>query len=229
MNCGITVNKKGRRESLSKKHLRLDLIFNFYNGMLIGGGKGGDLIDSFVLKDYDNKPYIPASTIKGRVRYNYTMLLNTFSDNESFHSLNAGKEVCKLFGGEGNSPGILYFEDLKLDKNSIKDKYLYDTRVGILINRYNRQVKDDAFFQYEISAIDEKQKFVGSIEGYMDEKDYKKQVVLLYTAIKMIQTLGGNQSRGVGWLGDNSAVKVFLDNKFIDENTLENWGENIEI
>ena len=195
---------------------------NFYNGMFIGGGKGTGLIDSFVLKDYNNKPYIPGSTVKGKVKHNYTMLVNSFLEERDFH-------ISQIFGQGGNSQGTLYFEDLKLQDNCISDKYLYDTRTGILVNRYNNQVKDQALFQYEVSGISEEQKFAGGIEGYIDKESYKKQIILLYTAIRMVETIGGNQSRGLGWLGEDCQVKIYLDNRYIDEDALRNWGDEVEV
>ena len=196
---------------------------NFYNGIFIGGGKGTGLIDSFVLKDYRNKPYIPGSTLKGRIRHNYTLLSN------SFFQMDEGLDTCKLFGGSGNNPGILYFENLKLQDDSIGDKYLYNSRVGILINRCNKLARDQAFFQYETMAIDKGQKFIGNIEGYIEDRYYKKQIILLYASIKMIQTLGGSQSRGLGWLDDDCRAEIFLDDEAVSVNTLQKWGEEIGI
>lgn len=223
---------------MSKVHIELKLTLNFYNGMFIGGGKGSGLIDSFVIKDHKNRPYIPASTIKGRIRYNYALLLNSFPKLGEFCNFNGKNdeknhqckcEVCTVFGGEGNNPGLLYFDDLKMDNDLEESKYLYSVRTGILVNRYNKQVKDEALFKFETSAIGEEQQFTGCIEGYLQDKDYKKQLLLIYTAIKMIKTLGGNQSRGLGWLGDRCSIKVIVNDKEIQEDVLKKWGEALEV
>lgn len=223
---------------MSKIKLKIELSLSFYNGVHIGGGKGSGFIDSLVLKDYKGNPYIPGSSLKGRIRYNYALLINSFSgigtlcgftgaSNKNVLSCNC--DVCKLFGGRGNNPGMLYFQDLKLKDSNTNKNALYSVRTGIQIDRFSNVVKDKALFTLETSGISENNPFVGFIEGYIDEKDYKQQIILLYTAIKMIESLGGNQSRGFGWISNNSTVKIFVDDKLIDDSTLEKWGECIEI
>jgi len=230
--------KKKVVDILSKKHLRIELYISFYNEYFIGGGRGSGIIDSFVIKDSENKPYIPASTIKGRIKYNFALLLNTFKNQLfcGFDNMDRGTKnkncqciICKWFGREGNKPGILYFNDLKLNDKSQSFQNDYSIRSGILIDRYTKNAMDKALFTIETSGMGGAHKFAGEIEGYVDSEDFKNYIPILYTAIAMIETLGGSQSRGLGWLSHECSIKVFENNNEIDAETIRNWGELLEV
>lgn len=205
---------------MSKKHIVINLDISFYNQCFIGGGKGGSNIDMYTLKDSEDKPYIPASTIKGRVRANFSMLLKTFYKNKK----DAEYIVTKWFGEGGNKPGKLYFDDLKMEGNDLEKSYMYDVRNGITVDRYRRCVRDRALYNIQTAGAGGNEHFQGQISGYVLEEDYEEFMPYLFTAVKMIKTIGGSQSRGIGWLSDDSVIELGENGEDI-----EKWGVNCEI
>ncbi len=227
---------------MGKVHVSFKIKLGFYNDYFIGGGKGNGLIDSYVLKDHNKRPYIPASTIKGRTRYNASRLLNNLgglsfcgfeeSKNEAQKNednQNCYCDICTLFGASGNKRGILNFDDLKLIEEQQDLGNYYSNRVGIQINRYLKIAEDRAIYNMETSGLSGNLWFEGSIDGYFQKDKYKKYVLLIYIAFKMINSLGGNQSRGLGWISEDSDMEIYVDNVMIEKETIVEWGESIEI
>ncbi|MBZ4663747.1 MAG: hypothetical protein JG776_1462 [Caloramator sp.] len=156
-------------------------------------------IDSYIVKEVKGKekiPYIPASSIKGKVRDNFYTILNTYHGKEKAELI-----TNRIFGSEGYNPSKIYFEDLKCNgevKTSI--------RFGNAIDRYTKHAKDKALKSIEIL---EDGNFLGTVKVFLQDdlveyKDY------LEMAFRMIESLGGNKSRGLG------RVKISLEKREAD-------------
>lgn len=215
---------------MSKVHLNIKLKINFDNEFHIGGGKGNSSISSLVLKDINNKPYIPGSTVKGRLRYNIYQILNGYGkvDCTPFGEEGCQCLVCNLFGVPGNKQGQLIFNDLKLNDDTKEINY-YSLKTGIRINRYLKVVKDEALFTIETTGKSGNLFFNGDIVGYLSKETYQKEISYIVMGLKLIKTLGSSQSRGLGWLGDQCQFNVYVDGQEINDNTLKEWGDLIEI
>jgi len=147
----------------------------------------GESTDGFLNKStvrYKGKPYIPGSTIKGKIRNNFHMI-NDLEHNEE----NCNCPMCKIFGKPGYSPSKIYIDDFKTEEDS-----LTIVRFGNAIDRYRRTARDGALFTEELSA---NSLFKGFIKIYFDDSTiaYKEKLEM---AIKMIDSIGNGRSRGHG-------------------------------
>lgn len=123
-------------------------------GLLIGGPEAGlevGGVDKTFIRDPEGYPYIPGSSLKGKVRSLMERHLNKVSPNGSAHSCqDRACEICRLFGA-GNvrdhlaerGPTRLLFRDAPFSEES-KKAYLdaigrgeryYETKTETMINR----------------------------------------------------------------------------------------------
>ena len=101
-------------------------------------------------------------------------------------------------------------------------------RNGIAVNRYLGTVCDESLFNYE-SVEGGNSHFKGEINGYLDKDNYKKQLLLLFLGFSLMDTLGGFQSRGLGWLGENRKMQIFVDGTEISKTDLHDWRNELEV
>lgn len=174
------------------------------------GGHGesapGEL-DMGVLKDAEEKPIIPGSSLKGVLRSEMEKLLKGLwkktctPDNDNLCP--AGKEctVCLLFGGREYAGSIRI-------RDAVTDTRKTLVRDGVKIERSSRKAARGAFYQLEV--VPRGMVFKGritienpklKIEGEEKEYDYAKLGALLGT-IRFFnatsKSLGGGISRGFG-------------------------------
>ncbi|MCI7442472.1 MAG: RAMP superfamily CRISPR-associated protein [Clostridium sp.] len=215
---------------MSRNKIHIEIKLNFYNEYFTGGGKGTSAIDCYTLKNIDGMPYIPASALKGKLRYIATEIYDSLFKKEckNYYKENekCGCLMCSLFGEKENSRGSLNFENLYLNDN--KNNNIFNERTGIQVNRYLKVVNDKALFKYETSSIGDNY-FFGEINGYLEENDYKKQLLILFLAFNYMDTLGGFQSRGIGWIGNKKEIIMYVNGKEVTRKMLDEWRDEIEI
>ncbi len=147
------------------------------------GLSAGAKLDSSVLKDSDNLPYLSGKTIKGLVR-------------EMAELLGSNDFVDSCFGREGIDMGECYFSNASLD-NTTKDEIvsnnlqdnLYDTVASTKIGD-NGVAVDDSLREIEVVIPI-------TLEGYIDDVSDEYQEDLI-KALKMIKRVGLNRNRGLG-------------------------------
>jgi CRISPR-associated protein Csm3 len=140
---------------------------------------------------YNDKVYIPGSTIKGKIRNNFYKIVDLNHMENDCDCV-----MCTIFGGSGYNPSRMYVDDfMPVEDNNIS------IRFGNAIDRYRKIAKDGALFAQEVVNNSE---FIGQITVYFDEKTmkYKESIEL---AINMIDSIGNGRSRGYG------RVKVCLE------------------
>lgn len=217
---------------MKKVKVHIDIELKFYNEYFIGGGKGISSLDSYVLKDINDKPYIPATTLKGKLRYISTLIYDGLTNSrcEGYYEKHdkCNCIICNMFGSKENSIGRLKFQNLLLNDNG-DNKGRYSVRNGIEVNRKLKVTKDKSLFKYETVALDRDEKFIGEIDGYLSEDIYKKQIIVLFLAFNMMDTIGAMQSRGLGWLDSSSSIEVKVDGVTITKEILQEWRKEIEI
>jgi CRISPR-associated protein Csm3 len=168
-------------------------------------------VDSAVIKDHiSNLPYIPGSSMKGKIRClletesdNYPggekneLLNKLFGINNEFRKANA-KEIEKH-----ETPTRLIFRDLNIcdsDKAKFESgKYSTEFKTEIVIDRKKGTAKDGGL--RTIERIPPEITFEGEILiRYMDEAELKQIMNVLDEAKKMLNNdyLGGSGSRGYG-------------------------------
>ncbi len=186
-------------------------------GLHIGAGNdavqiGG--VDSSVIKDpITSLPYIPGSSLKGKIRClletegNYNPLDDTI--NAYFGSTS---EYLKTKNNDENfeqKPTRFIFRDLFLDETD-KEKFLSgeintEFKTEIVIDRKKGTAKDGGL--RTIERVPPSVKFVGEILIRYEDGELEKLEKVLSEGIKLLNMdyLGGSGSRGYG------AVKVTLE------------------
>lgn len=167
-----------------------------------------------MLKTRTGLPYVPATSIKGRLRHETEKLIRHQMGADAVCGAprpqymcqpvtddGAGAcPVCALFGSPWfESP--LRFSDLTLAQESLNlleaGRSIPPThnRAGIRINRRRRVVEDEFLFDTELFEPGIPWVFEGRalFDGVLDE------LVPLYFAAAALTMLGGSRSRGLGW------------------------------
>jgi len=224
---------------------RIDIEYEifFKSEFFTGGGTGNSYADNYVLKDSSGNPYIPSSLIKGKLRYYSEVIANTVGSTNlacklnSNHNKNYNEEnseckcsICIVYGWQGNKKGFLTFYDAKLSNNKmnedngdVKVKGIYKNRTGTTIDRYVKTVKKGAL--YTIETTIDGLSFGGEISGFLPDETYKRDIFLLKCAFNLVDSFGGNQSRGLGFV-DTSKTKfeVYIDKNNENSNVYD-WKE----
>lgn len=133
-------------------------------------------------KEATHKSFIPGSTIKGKLKYNFSMLdMDNHKENE-----HCDCRVCKLFGSVGYSPSRIYIDDFNLVNNEVAE-----VRSCNRLDRKRRVCVEGALFTKETVCG----RYEGEITAFVEEKQIIEDIT---TAILMIKELGSAKSRGLG-------------------------------
>lgn len=147
------------------------------------GEYNSGFINKYTVK-YRGKPYIPASTIKGKIKNNFYMIANLEHTDKDCNC-----PMCKIFGKEGYYPSRVFIDDFHTEeKGEIRIKF------GNSIDRYRRTNKENALYSEEVVS---NKVFTGEMLVYFD-KDTIKYKEQLEIAVKMIDAVGNGKSRGSG-------------------------------
>ncbi|MCQ3933164.1 MAG: hypothetical protein DPW16_22170 [Chloroflexi bacterium] len=167
--------------------------------------------DKPLLKTVDGLPYIPATTLKGRLRHTLEQILHSdfvnlyqlgpLSDN----MMGSPDTVHYLFGSPQQESRV-YFEDLYLSGPPvILDAFLtrrgkaFPTtmiRTGVGINRRRRVAQDQILYSTEVFAPGIDLEFSGSVTALVDDEAL---IYLLMAGLRFIEQIGSQRSRGFGW------------------------------
>lgn len=195
--------------------IRLELEINFPYRWHTGSGEGSFVTDRLIRRDSQNRPFIPASTLKGIIRQSCEKLSRTlgFLEPSDPHQPDLTQyqafvpfqqmtsPVDQLFGTKFE-PGGLFFRDARLS-----DGEDINTLARNRVARYRvlNTARDKHLFssEYALPA-----KLITQIDGrhtnlvsYMD--DYPPfAYCLLMAAVFAVERIGGDKSSGAGWLND---------------------------
>lgn len=144
----------------------------------------------------DNRPFIPATLIKGIVRDNFTRLINTFA--KDYNITNCDRIIGKFFGQEGFMKSRVIFDNLHT-----ADSTIFDDRTNIAINRATRNIVDKALvFSETVSPFNENGKniiFTGNILVYYIN-GMERFERLFIESLESIKCIGSGKSRGLGFV-----------------------------
>ncbi|WP_018084482.1 RAMP superfamily CRISPR-associated protein [Desulfurispora thermophila] len=191
-------------------------------------GAESGLLDKYLLLDGRGRPYIPGSSLKGKLRAYARQLVNCL---EGFvrcsDTADCSCDVCELFGTGGNRPGRLYFPDLYLSGE--ERGFTLHTAGRVALERYRRVARDQALAFIQVAELGAGSVWQGEITGSLDERAFKRQLVLLSLALRQIYALGGGVSGGWGRLKlDWQVYWVEQDEeKNLSFDLLRKWSEEI--
>lgn len=210
------------------KKIKIEYTIEVLTGLHIGGSSdnveiGG--IDNPVIKLLDGQPYIPGSSLKGKIR-------SLLEQKAGAKNVGDNVEINNLFGGGGDTkPSKIIFRDAYLTADSIKElknsTYLpmpyTENKYENVINR----VTGKAEHPRQTERVPAGVKFKGEIilniwdDNNDNEKNFTK---MLEKGISLLENdyLGGSGSRGYG------QVK-FIKDKEVELSDDNNWkGDNKE-
>ena len=203
-----------------QKHICFQANLICKSGLRIGGHEseiGIGSAENPVIKDFMGRPYLPGSSLKGKMRSLLEYKFNRVGPEGS--PCGCGQDfgicpVCTLFGPHKNNrhtlgPSRLIFRDAFLTEKSLKDwesardegkdfteikmETSIDRRTGMAANRSLRQqerVNPGTSFSLNLSL----RVFSGD--------DEKKMVSIIQDGLKLLgnDSLGGSGTRGYGWV-----------------------------
>jgi CRISPR/Cas system CSM-associated protein Csm3 (group 7 of RAMP superfamily) len=185
---------------------------------MVGSGFGiAGLVDSSTVKDSNGIIYLPASSIKGKIKSEFKKNIESLFAGFVCNSIISGRKsvcqnkdiqnaciICRIFGSEFYE-GSLIFEDAvmdvetqdilgKIEKNKILPVFQSSIRSGTKINRLLKTTEEGALFSME--GVNPAIVLASNINGscYMSEDEYN----YFKGTIQTITHLGGNKARGMG-------------------------------
>ncbi len=140
-------------------------------------------------------PIIPASTIKGKVRDNFSKLVQSRCENKSAKKY-CTCPVCSIFGGAGFQPARIIIEDFSFEQQDDTGNLPLSIRPCVSIDRYRKVAKDQALAFHEVLSNGA---FHGRVQVYFTPETIRFENELKLS-FKMIETIGSGKSRGLGFV-----------------------------
>lgn len=178
------------------------------------------LIHRTVERDVDGFAYIPASSLKGRVRRACEQL----ATQAGLHVCRAPRPsgmcsvhtqvclVCRVFGMPGRGSDLRW-RDARLvgdyqtafDADDVGREAQFYARTQVQLSRALGTAAPDRLFTSEFTV--ENLRFESSITGWLeitpiagDDSAGGYELLLLLAGLRLVNTIGGGASRGTGWL-----------------------------
>jgi len=194
---------------VQRRSMRLTLSVNFETPVNIGGYGAPSFVDRPFRRDGDGWPFIPASSLKGRLRYECERLARALGedvcDGPAPDQMHRGQEecaICTVFGAPWKS-GRIYPANLTLEEPAeLRQARERDEKAPSAEIRYNvslsqrRRVAEEArLFTTEIFLPGIPLTFGGVWEAELT----LKELVLLEAGLGAITALGRGKTGGLGW------------------------------
>ncbi len=184
-------------------------------GLLIGGtdtGQGLSGADKVVLRNpIDERPFIPGSSIKGKMRMLLDQLAGIYSEtDEKKTASEIHKKIARLLGkisdDRAESPRMLIIRDANL----VNHKYLEaqehldlpytELKTEVSIDRITAKATPHCYERVPSGAVFCFEMILSTYDFGKSKDDAKQYVELILTALLLLQDdyLGANGSRGYG-------------------------------
>jgi CRISPR/Cas system CSM-associated protein Csm3 (group 7 of RAMP superfamily) len=212
---------------------RIDLIVRLETPLNVGtGALTGVFADRPLLKDSLGYPYVPGSTLKGKLRHAYEQLARGLwaEQNRDWpHDCHAPTPdamcqrdpddeasfcpVCRVFGAPW-LPSRISCDDLMLHepaylreerRRAQHNPMPTSLRHGVSLSRRRRVAEEARLYTTEIWMPGAKPAFRGEIRGDVE----RDELALLSVALDNLIALGGGKTGGLGWCTIEQAVSVF--------------------
>lgn len=212
---------------MERQTLDIEYSLEFLSPFHCGAGEGKGLSDRLVRRD-QGLLVLPGSTIKGLIRENYEFLVEHFGvivngphlprDKDKrknyIKSLFSGYDIVYAVFGSPWQPGTVFFDDAVLDDEWNKyfteaaseehklrlQREQIDQRSRVCIDRYTGTAERGALFtsEYGKRGLRFNGKIYGSYSYPADKIDYSLPLLLLMSALKIIDSVGAERSTGCG-------------------------------
>ncbi len=205
------------------KKLKIKTQLNVITGLHIGDSKDnveiGGIDNPIVRRTIDNVPYIPGSSLKGKIR----SLLEQIAGSAE---VGGNAKVNELFGfAKNDKPSKIIFRDAYMDTNSVQlleeSDYTDMPYAEVKFENVIDRVKGTAEHPRQMERIPAGVSFdVEIIINVWSDDNEDELIELLDKGIKALENdyLGGSGSRGYGQVkfGELKKEVVSFDNYFVD-------------
>jgi CRISPR/Cas system CSM-associated protein Csm3 (group 7 of RAMP superfamily) len=196
--------------------MEIEVTLTFETPVNIGSGaQVSTFADRAMIKDYGGWPYIPASTLKGRLRHAIEQLLVGVGQCVCRSPLPDAMcktdpcPVCQLMGSPWVE-GTLFFENLPLtgpqaiiEARQSTSHPRTETRTGVSLARRRKVAAEGLLYTTELFRPGVELVFSGTIRGQM----IPGQAALVVAGLKSIPALGGGKTGGLGWCRIETTVR----------------------
>ncbi len=167
--------------------MELDLKLRLDTALLIGSHFTRGKVQKLMVRNHDNRPYIPATTLKGRLRY----YLERFATQLRSLDPRLPEHPVETLLGKENQPGLLYFDNAVLPVRQL------ERRSGIMVNRMLGSVEGQFLRSFETCVAG--QVLTTTIEGaFPANAPIDDLLCLLLGALRLFDKLGSSKSAGLG-------------------------------
>jgi len=172
----------------AKSLLTIRYLIQFQSNWLIHGpSQESDAATGF-MTDFSGRPYLPGSTMKGKVRDGFNRLITLRPDWKKYQSF--------LFGNSGMNAGQVYFYDGVMEGDH-EELVRSEVRTRVALDRYRRTVKDRAVITEKVVRPI---RVHGTIETYVLDSDKEHVALILLSCLLETHTIGSGASIGRGRL-----------------------------
>ncbi len=200
-----------------KQMCQIPLLITIDSPLALSTGFRRGLIHRTVERDSEGFAYIPASSLKGRVRYACEQIARQIGLRVCRAPRPGGMcsahtnpcLVCRVFGSPGRG-SALRWQDARLTqayKNIFADEITrraqFYTRTQVQLSRTLGVAAPDHLFTGELTI--ENLTFESAITGWLDvtpiagdDRNGGYELLLLLAGLRLVNTLGGGNSRGSG-------------------------------
>lgn len=190
------------------KKIRFTGTIELYSGLHIGASSEnaeiGGVDKPVVRRKIDNIPYIPGSSIKGKIRC-------LLEQRRGLSRIGGNEEIDNLFGNSSeNKPSKLIVRDANmndasidiLERNTNLDLPYTEVKFENTIDRITGTAQNPRQIERVPAGVKFDLEFVINVWDN-DEEDGKKMIDLLQEGIQLLRDdyLGGSGSRGYGYVG----------------------------
>lgn len=201
----------------------------------VGTGYRRGLIHRTIVRDAENNVYLPASTLKGKVRAACEALLTARGlpacrapYPKEMKTCRAERcLVCRIFGAPGQDAGLLW-HDAALTDDWPRDAGEFgqtSIRTQVALNRARGLAAEGLLYTGEATAPNlvfrSAQGIAGRLEltPLMGDPDAPYELILLLAGLRLVRFLGGAASRGMGLCTIDLPQAVQINNRqvFVDD------------
>jgi CRISPR/Cas system CSM-associated protein Csm3 (group 7 of RAMP superfamily) len=210
-------------------HLQIELTAVFTTPFNVGtGALANTYTDRPTIKNGQQRPIIPGSSYKGRLRHTCEQILRALQQDDAaacqppvanqMCPLNddwAGQycPICRLFGSP-NRHGPLRFSDLQWDALDSLEAPT-EIRTGVAIRRSRRVAEPQKLYNQELFGPLPQTRYTGEIVGHLVDDDSQQLAALLVAGLRQMHTIGGGQTGGLGHC--TFETKIRIDGRLQDD------------
>jgi CRISPR/Cas system CSM-associated protein Csm3 (group 7 of RAMP superfamily) len=175
---------------------------------------------------------VPASTLKGNLRFRAETLLRTWEQEvcpspepgAMCHDLSELCLVCRVFGN-ARYRSVLRFSEAQAAPKEVTS----EIRSGVSISRQRRTSMEQHLFFTETASSEPTTEWTANATGHFPTKqDALEAIALIYLAAKSGPALGGGKSRGLGYI-ESWQMEAILDGQVVSVEDLRQiwqvWAE----